>query len=200
MTEREGAASPCYASTEVMPCTGDMRLANCWLPSLLVLGGVAGVNVFPPSGFALPLCLCLAGGGFDSWSFSHGFSSVTDLRFCWLRSLCAPSTCVLLCCSILVATLHEQCRKKVLPAGCSLAVWLAPLAALRAAPKWQLLLPLTGTSRRLWPSSWFRSTACTILLRELKRSAIEVAVNCRPTGLPCCSTSECFGLPRFTLL
>ena len=60
MVERRGAASPCYASTDVMPCTDDMRLADHWLPSLLVLGGfpaVAGFNAFPPLGFALPPCL-----------------------------------------------------------------------------------------------------------------------------------------------
>ena len=32
-------------------------------------------------------------------------------------------------------------------------------------------------------ASWFRSTACTIILRQLKRSAIAAAVNCQPTGL-----------------
>ena len=52
-------------------------------------------------------------------------------------------------------------------------------------------------ARRLWPSSWFRSTACTILLRQVKRSA----VNCQPTGLhPAAPLLSASGLPRFTSL
>ena len=60
-----GAAPPCYASTDVMPCTGDMRLADHWLPSLLVLGGffaVGGSTPFHRQGSHRRPALPLSGG------------------------------------------------------------------------------------------------------------------------------------------
>ena len=80
-------------------------------------------------------------------------------------------------------TCYTSCSCCRLPCELAPVSWCRNLAGAALRHLAALIAGVLSRARRLWPSSWFRSTACTILLRQLKRSAIAAAVNCRPTGL-----------------